>query len=103
MAKVDLRQAQLELDEDKQLREDINNFQWYGTDDPELIAKRKEEERNYSLDIDDLYDNYDNFKWHSSDDLYDNDDSKCHPSTENVIDDDNRYYDDFGLYDERDE
>ena len=41
MAKVDLRQAQLELDEDKQLREDINNFQWYGTDDPKLIAQQR--------------------------------------------------------------
>lgn len=41
--KVDLREAQLELEEAKETETDIHNLIWYGTDDREIVMQLEKE------------------------------------------------------------
>ena len=51
MPKVDLRVALLEQDEDNACREEIDNIEQYGTDNPYWISVYKEHDRQLMEDL----------------------------------------------------
>lgn len=65
--KVDLREAALEMDEDRQTRVEIQNLLDYGTDDPALVIERA---RDTYVSFDDADVFFDRIRDDDPDDLF---------------------------------